>query len=84
MRELWLNGRMDERESEWLERKIVSRHSLEQHNNMQGRNDLRMTPTLLFILFLKTFRVLSPWLGLLAPFTQSLALLGILSSFEGF
>ena len=26
--ELWLNGRMDEREGEWLERKTVSGHSL--------------------------------------------------------
>ena len=25
--ELWLNGGMEEREGEWLERKIVSRHS---------------------------------------------------------
>ena len=58
--ELWLNGRMDEREGEWLERKMFSRHSLRQHNNMERRNDLRVTPTPLFILFLKIFRVLSP------------------------
>ena len=25
--ELWLNGGMEEREGEWLERKMVSRHS---------------------------------------------------------
>ena len=50
--ELWLNGRMDEREGEWLERKMVSRHSLEQHNNMQVRNVLRVTPTPLLIDFL--------------------------------
>ena len=50
--ELWLNGRMDEREVEWLERKMVSRHSLRHHNNMQGRNALRVTPTPLFIAFL--------------------------------
>ena len=36
--ELWLNGRTDEREGEWLERKMVSRHSLGKHNSMQGRN----------------------------------------------
>ena len=62
--ELWVNGRMDEREGEWLERQMVSRHSLGQHNNMERRNDLTVTPTLVFIFFLKTFRVLSPWLGL--------------------
>ena len=50
--ELWLNGRMDEREGEWLERKMVSRHSLGKHNSMQGRNFLRVTPTPLFIAFL--------------------------------
>ena len=50
--ELWLNGRMDEREGEWLERKMVSRHSLDQHNNMERRNVLRVTPTPLFIIFL--------------------------------
>ena len=26
--ELWLNGRMDEREGKWLERQMLSRHSL--------------------------------------------------------
>ena len=62
--ELWLNGRMDEREGEWLERQMVSRHSLGQHNNMERRNDLRVTPTPLFILFLNIFRVLSSWFGL--------------------
>ena len=31
--ELWLNGRMDEREGEWLERQMVSRHSLGKNNN---------------------------------------------------
>ena len=62
--ELWLNGRMDEREGEWLERKMVSRYSLRQHNNRERRNVLRVIPTPLFILFLNTFRVLSPWLGI--------------------
>ena len=38
--ELWLNKRMDEREGEWLERKMVSRHSLRKHNNMQRMNVL--------------------------------------------
>ena len=28
MGELWINARMDEREVEWLERKMVPRHSL--------------------------------------------------------
>ena len=58
--ELWLNWRMDEREGEWLEREMVSRHSLGKHYNMEISNDLRVTPTPLFIHFLKTFRVLSP------------------------
>ena len=57
-------GAMEERESEWLERKMVLRHSLGKHNSMQGRNELRVTPTPLFIPFLGIFRVLSPWLGL--------------------
>ena len=35
-----------------------------QHNSMQGRSVLRVTPTPLFIDFLGLFRVLSPWLGL--------------------
>ena len=50
--ELWLKGRMDEREGEWLERKIVSRHSHGKHNNMERRNVLRVTRTPLFIRFL--------------------------------
>ena len=62
--ELWLNGEMEEREGEWLERKMVSRHSHRQHNNRERRSDLRVTPAPLFILFLDIFRVLSPWLGL--------------------
>ena len=66
--ELWLNGGMEEREGEWLERKMVSRHSLRQRNDRDMRSDLRAIPTLLFILFLGIFRVLIPWLGILAPF----------------
>ena len=50
--ELWLNGGMEEREGEWLERKMVSRHSHGQHNDREMRSDLRVTPTPLFILFL--------------------------------
>ena len=50
--ELWLKGKMDEMECGWLERKMVLRHPLEQHNSMQGRNVLRVTPTPLFIAFL--------------------------------
>ena len=30
--EQWLNGGMEEREGEWLERKMVSRHSHGHHN----------------------------------------------------
>ena len=33
--ELWLNGGMDEREGEWLERKMFSRHSHMQHNDKE-------------------------------------------------
>ena len=52
MGELWLKGKMDERECGWLERQIVSRHPLGQRNSMQERNLLRVTPTPLFIVFL--------------------------------
>ena len=55
--ELWLNGEMEEREGEWLERKMVSRHSQGKHNNRERRSELRVTPTPLFILFLNIFRV---------------------------
>ena len=37
MGELWLKGKMDERKCGWLERQMVSRHPLGQHNSMQGR-----------------------------------------------
>ena len=63
MGELWLNGRMDEREGEWIERKMVSRHSHGKPNDREW-SVLRVTPTHPFILFLNIFRVLSPWLGL--------------------
>ena len=43
---------MEERECGWLERQRVSRHPLRNHNSMQGRSDLRVTPTPLFIAFL--------------------------------
>ena len=33
--ELWLNGRMVEREGEWLERKMVSSHSHGKHNDRE-------------------------------------------------
>ena len=49
--ELWLNGEMEEREGEWFERKMVSRHSHGQHNNKERRSELRVTPTPLFIVF---------------------------------
>ena len=45
-------GEMEEREGEWLERKMVSRHSHGQHNDRERRRVLRVTPTLLFIAFL--------------------------------
>ena len=62
--ELWLNGGMEEREDEWVERQRVSRHSHEKHSDKEMRSDLRVTPAPLIILFLKIFRVLSPSLGL--------------------
>ena len=33
--ELWLNGEMEEREGEWLERKMVSRNSHGKHNDRE-------------------------------------------------
>ena len=33
--ELWLSGEMEEREGEWLERKMVSRHSHGKHNDRE-------------------------------------------------
>ena len=33
--DLWLNGGMEEREGEWLERKIGSRHSHGKHNDRE-------------------------------------------------
>ena len=62
--ELWLNGGMEDREGEWLERQMVSRNSHRKHNIRERRSDLRVTPTTLFILFLEIFMVLSCWLGL--------------------
>ena len=32
-RELWLNRGLEEREGEWIERKMVSRHSHGKHND---------------------------------------------------
>ena len=40
--ELWLNGEMEEREGEWLERKMVSRHSHGKHNDRETRSVLRV------------------------------------------
>ena len=45
-------GSMEEREGEWLERKMVSRHSHGKHSDREIRSDLRATPTPLFIFFL--------------------------------
>ena len=45
-----------------LRGKRVSRHSHGQRNDREMTSDLRVTPTPLFIFFLKIFRVLSPWL----------------------
>ena len=47
------HGAMEEMKGEWLERKRVSRHSHKKHNNRERRNVLRVTPTPLFILFLR-------------------------------
>ena len=33
--ELWLNGGMEEKEGEWIERKMFSRHSHGQHNDKE-------------------------------------------------
>ena len=49
--ELWLNGEMEEREGEWLERKMVSRHSHGQHNDREMRSVFRVIPSPLFIGF---------------------------------
>ena len=42
---------MEKREGEWLERKMVSRHSHGKHNDRDRRSVLRVTPTPLFIYF---------------------------------
>ena len=44
-------GEMEEREGEWIERKMVSRNSHGQHNDRERRIVLRVTPTQLFIAF---------------------------------
>ena len=49
--DLWLNQEMEEREGEWIERQMVSRHSHRQHNDRDRRSVLRVTPTPLFIVF---------------------------------
>ena len=46
------NGAMEEREGKWLERKRVSRNSHNKHNDRE-RSVFRVTPTPLFILFLR-------------------------------
>ena len=48
-------GAMEEREGEWLERKMVSRHSHGKHNDRERISVLRVTPTPLFILFFLRF-----------------------------
>ena len=49
--ELWLNGEMEERDGEWIERKMVSRHSHGKHKDRDRRSVLRVTSTPLFIFF---------------------------------
>ena len=49
--EIWLNGGMEDRDGEWLERKMVPRHSHGKHNDKERRSVLRVTPTPLFIAF---------------------------------
>ena len=51
----WMRVRVNGLRGKW------SQGTHGQHNSMQGRNVLRVTPTPLFIAF---FRVLSPWSGL--------------------
>ena len=51
---------MDERRDVDGLRDKVSQGIHEQHNNMQGKSSLRVTPTPPFIAFLGIFRVLSP------------------------
>ena len=45
---------------EWLERVGSSRYSYRQSNGRQGMSVLRVTPTPLFIVFSRDFRVLIP------------------------
>ena len=42
--ELWLNGGMEEREGEWLERKRVSRHSHGKRNDREMRSSDESDP----------------------------------------
>ena len=61
--ELWLNGNGGE--GVWVALEAnVSQGIHGQHNNMQGRSVLRVTPHPPFIAFPRGFRVLSPWSGL--------------------
>ena len=46
-------GETEEREHELLKRQRVSRHSHRNHNDRERRSVLRVTPTPLFILFLR-------------------------------
>ena len=83
--EQWLGEmEMKERESGWLERKMVSRNPLGQHNSMQGRNLLRVTPHPPFIVFPRDFRVLSPWSGIEPLFWAFSPFHPNFSPFQGF
>ena len=55
---------MDERRDVGGLRDKGSQGIHEQHNSMQGKSCLRVTPTPPFIDFLGIFRVLIPWSGL--------------------
>ena len=83
MGELWLNGGWRRGSVGGLRHK-GSQGIHGQHNSMQGRSVLRVTPTPLFIAFLGLFRVLSPWLGLQPLFWDFSSFCPIFSSFWGF
>ena len=82
--ELWVNGKMEEREGEWLERQMVSRHSHGKHNDRERMSVLRVTPHPSIYSFFYRFRVLSHWSRIYPLFWALSPFLPILSSFGGF
>ena len=80
----WLGEmEMEERESGWFESKR-SQSIHEQHNNMQMRIILRVTPHPPFIVFPRDFRVLSPWSGIQPLFWAFSPFYPNFSPFQGF